>query len=149
MWHGFTRFTHFHPNLNFVYICLLQLCKRFMIQCILKWKTRKQLSLEDFIMHLDFNKPFSLLKGDVLFVSKIKEQYKFIQYTPGGGRSRHAALSEVWPTHLGLQYILLKDAKLATSTQGKKNLFLHKTHSCPINTKKPTPKSTTVHSDRT
>lgn len=66
-----------------------------MIQCILKWKTRKQLSLEDFIMHLDFNKPFSLLKGDVLFVSKIKEQYKFIQYTPGGGRSRHAALSEV------------------------------------------------------
>lgn len=48
-------------------------------------------------MHPDFNKPFSLLKVDGLFVSKIKEQYKFIQYSPGAGRSRYAALSEVWP----------------------------------------------------
>lgn len=66
-----------------------------MIQYILKWKNRKEFNLENFIMHLDFNKPFSLLKVDVSFISKIEEQYKFIQYTPEAQRSRYAALSKV------------------------------------------------------
>lgn len=64
-------------------LCLLQLCKGFMIQYNLKWENRKQLNLEYFITHLVFNKPFSLLKVDVVLISKIKEKYKFIKHPWG------------------------------------------------------------------